>query len=81
MKTKKNTAVLIVLLLVGLVIGGVIGDVFSGSVKYIGYGKTIGFDAVNIDLGIMLITLGLKLTINVAGIIGLFLSLFIYSRL
>lgn len=81
MKNRKNTAVLIVLLLVGLVIGGVIGEVFGSTVKFIGYGKTIGFDPVHIDLGIMLITMGLKLTINVAGIIGLFLSLFIYSRL
>jgi hypothetical protein len=81
MKNRKSTAVLIVLLLVGLVIGGVLGEAFGGTVKYLAYGKTIGFDPVTIDLGIMLITLGLKLTINVAGIIGLFLSLFIYSRL
>lgn len=81
MKSRKNTAVLVLLLLVGLVIGGVLGEVFNGVVPYIGYGKTIGFDPFVLDLGIMKMTLGLTLSINVAGILGLVIALFVYSRL
>ncbi len=56
--SNKHPLVLLLLLLVGLVIGGVLGDIFKDMIPIIGYGKTIGFPPVTIDLSVMKITLG-----------------------
>ena len=79
MKRAKNGLVLLLFLLIGLVIGGVIGEIFSGTI--LSSGDTIGFDTVNIDLGVINIVLGLKLSINIAAIIGILISMYIYSRI
>ncbi len=77
----RNTWLLLILLLVGLVIGGVIGDMFKGILPVLGYSKTIGVDTFTVDLSVIKLTLGLKMNINLAGIIGLFISIFTFSKL
>ena len=84
MATKeKNTLVLIMFLLCGLVIGGLIGKLAS-SVSWLGwlsYGQSFGLsEPIVLDLGIVKLTLGLMFDMNVASIIGLIASVFIYRK-
>ena len=79
--SNKHPLVLLLLLLVGLVIGGVLGEIFKDMIPIIGYGKTIGFAPFTIDLSVIKITLGFLMNINLAGIIGLIIAIFIFSRI
>ncbi len=80
MKKSTNGFTILLVLLIALVLGGIIGDVFSSTVPVLSYGKTIGFDAVTIDLSILKLVLGFKMHINLSGIIGIVLALFILKR-
>ena len=80
---EKNTLVFIVFILCGIVIGGLLGEV-SKSVSWLSwlsYGQSFGFsDPFTLDLGVMQLTLGLMIKINVASIIGIIVSIFIYRK-
>ena len=84
MATKeKNTIVLILFLLCGLVIGGLIGELTKGVsfLNWLSYGQSFGFaDPVTLDLGLIQFTLGLMFKINVSGILGIILAIFIYKK-
>lgn len=77
---KKNTPLLLIFILVGVIAGGLIGDVFSKSVPLLAYGRTIGFDTFTVDLAILKWTMGLTLQLNVAGILGLLIAMFLFKR-
>ena len=77
----RNPWVLLLLVLVGLVIGGVLGEILKDYIPLIGYSKSIGFDPTLIDLSIIKFTIGLKLSINLASVIGLIISIFIYNKI
>jgi len=77
----KESVVLLIVLLVGLVIGGLIGDILGQSFEILTYGKEIGFAPVTVDLSVIQFTIGLKMSINLASIIGLVLALFAYRKL
>ncbi len=78
-KASRGFTVLLILL-IGLVLGGILGDVFSKTVPILAYGKSIGFDAVTIDLSVLKLVLGFRMNINLAGIIGLLIALFIFRK-
>ncbi len=78
---KNNGLVLLVLILVGAIFGSLIGDWFSNVFPILNYGKSIGVDPFTIDLDIIKLTFGLKLSLNFAGIIGMILAFFLYRRL
>jgi hypothetical protein len=77
---KKNPIVLLLFLLIGLVLGGIIGDLLGSIVPVLNYSKSIGVDPFTLDMAIMTLTLGFRMTINLAGIFGLLIGLFIYSK-
>lgn len=77
----RNPLILLLLLAVGVVIGGLIGDVFKESLPMLGYGKAIGFDPFTLDLIVLKTTLGLMINLNIASIIGVIISIFIFSRM
>lgn len=77
----KNTFVFLLVLLIGLVIGGVLGTTFKHTLPVLAYGQSIGVDTFVVDLSILKVTLGLKMQINVAGIIGLALAMIVYKKL
>lgn len=77
---KKNTPLLLIFILVGVIAGGLIGDVFGKSLPILSYGRAIGFDPFTVDLAILQWTMGLTLQLNVAGIIGLLLAMFLFKR-
>lgn len=82
MKVKSaDPLILIVMLTVGAVIGGVIGEVFKQTMPILNYGKSVGLQPFTLDLSIIKLTFGFMLHLNLAGVIGLVIALFIFSRM
>lgn len=83
-RTGKNTWALFLLLLAGVVLGGFIGYL-TRNVSYLSwldYGKTFGLaNPVKLDIGVMVITFGLTIKFNIASILGIVISAFVYRKL
>ena len=80
---EKNIWVLMVFILSGLVIGGLIGKLAS-SVPWLWWLSFVQEFGLNepliLDLSILKLTFGLMFKINIASIIGMVLSIFIYRK-
>ncbi|SHJ89983.1 protein of unknown function [Geosporobacter subterraneus DSM 17957] len=76
-----NPILLVILLTVGAVVGGVLGEVFRQTVPILNYGKSVGLQPFTLDLSIIKLTFGFMLHLNLAGVIGLILAIFIFTRL
>ena len=75
----KNGWGLFLMLLAGIVLGGFIGMLALG---WLSYGQTFGLQQpVILDLGILVLTLGLSVNISIASIVGMILSIIIYRFL
>lgn len=82
MRAKSNDRlVLLVLILVGAILGSLIGKALGGTFPVLKYGESIGVDPFVVDLGVVVITFGFKLALNLAGIIGIILAFLLYRRL
>lgn len=82
MRVKSNDGiVLLVLLLVGAVFGSLIGAALGDIIPILNYGKTIGVDPFVVDLNVIILTFGLKLSLNLSGILGIVIAFFIYRKL
>ncbi len=80
-RASRSFGLLIILLVIGGILGTFLGQVFGDYLPFLKAGQVIGFEPFNINLVIMTITLGWTLKLNIAGIIGFFITLFIYYRL
>lgn len=77
----KNGWTLLLLILAGIVLGGFIGTLASSvsALSWLGYGQTFGLtNPVVLDLGIVALTFGLTISINIASIIGILIAIIIY---
>lgn len=80
---EKNTLVLIIFILCGLVIGGLLGELGKSVswLNWLSYGQSFGLsEPITLDLGVVQLTLGLMFKINISGIIGTILAIFIYRK-
>lgn len=80
----KNKWILIIFLLAGIVIGGLIGELASkiDFLWWLGYGQNFGLtEPLVLDLGVVLLTFGLMFKINIASIIGVLISIFVYRKI
>ena len=74
---KKFNWLLLVLILIGFVLGGFIGSLFGNSV--LNYGQTFGLNnPIELDLGFIILTFGLKIQISICSVIGVLISLAVY---
>lgn len=74
---KRVNWVLVILVLIGFVIGRFIGTYFEGS--FLNYGQTFGLSSpIELDLGFIILTFGLKIQITIASVIGVVISLVVY---
>lgn len=74
---RKVNWVFIILVLIGFVVGGFIGTYFEGT--FLNYGRTFGLTTpIELDLGFIIFTFGLKIQITIASVIGVLLSLLVY---
>lgn len=80
----KNAWALALLILVGVVVGGFIGQL-AGNVpmlSWLNYGQAFGLSSpVVLDLGIIILTLGLSINITIASILGVILAIVVYNLL
>ena len=80
---EKSTLVLIIFILSGLVIGGLLGGLAQGVtwLNWLSYGQSFGLsNPVTLDLGVVQLTVGLMFKINISGIIGIIISVFLYRK-
>lgn len=74
---KKVNWTLVLLVLTGFVIGRFIGTYFEGT--WLNYGQAFGLDnPVQLNLGFILLTFGLKIQITIASVIGVVLAFVVY---
>lgn len=79
--TRKNNWTLLVILLCGIVLGGFLGQLAANVsfLSWLAYGNTFGLTSpVVLDLGVLVLTFGLTININIASIIGLIIGIIIY---
>ena len=82
--SNKNAWVLFLMILSGIVIGGFLGQLANGtpSLSWLSYGKNFGLkEPLVLDLGVMLLTFGLYVKINMASIIGIVIAIILYKKL
>ena len=75
---------LLLLVLAGIVLGGFIGELTSNVsfLSWLNYGQSFGLsDPLVLNLGILVLTFGLKIKITIAGIIGILIAILIYRLL
>ncbi len=80
----KSKWTLLLILLSGIVLGGFIGYLCRniGWLSWLNYGQTFGLSSpVVLDLGIIILTFGLTISINIASIIGIIIGIIIYKKL
>ena len=80
----KNYWILLLLVLAGIVLGGFIGELTSNVsfLSWLNYGQSFGLsDPLVLNLGILVLTFGLKIKITIAGIIGILIAILIYRLL
>ena len=84
MAAAKNYWTLLLLVLAGIVLGGFIGELTSNIsfLSWLNYGQSFGLsDPLVLNLGILVLTFGLKIKITIAGIIGILIAILIYRLL
>ncbi len=80
----KNSWALFLLILAGIVLGGFISVLAEGTsaVSWLSYGQSFGLDEpVVLNLGLLVLTFGLKVKITIASIIGVVIAVVIYRFL
>ena len=80
----KNYWTLLLLVLAGIVLGSFIGELTSNVsfLSWLNYGQSFGLsDPLVLNLGILVLTFGLKIKITIAGIIGILIAILIYRLL
>ena len=73
----------VLFILAGLVIGGLIGNLASGIdfLWWLSYGQEFGLSSpLILDLGVIKLTFAIMFKINIASIIGVIISIFIYRK-
>lgn len=81
---EKGTVILLIFILSGLVIGGLLGDLAKDVdfLWWLGYDESFGLDTpLKLDLNIIKLTFAISFKINIASIIGLIISIFIYKKI
>ncbi|HHV19861.1 MAG TPA: DUF4321 domain-containing protein [Thermoanaerobacterales bacterium] len=77
----RSPVILVIILIVGLVIGGVLGQVLGSFAPIINQGRSIGLSTTKLDLGIINITFGFNVSLNLAAVLGLIIAILLYQRM
>lgn len=80
----KNGWTLLIIILCGLVLGGFVGYLCRDIswLSWLNFGQEFGLSSpVVLNLGILVLTFGLTISINIASIIGIIISIIIYKLL
>ena len=79
----KSIWILLIFIMAGIVLGGLLGE-FASKVSWLwwlGYGNEFGLsNPITLDLSVIKLTFGLTFKINMAAIIGIAISIFVYRK-
>lgn len=81
---EKNIWILLIFLLSGLVLGGLLGEIAKNVdfLWWLSYGEEFGLSSpITLNLSVITVTFGLMFRINIASIIGMAISIFIYRKI
>ncbi len=81
---EKRTWILIVFILCGIVIGSLLGELAANVdwLRWLSFGKSFGIsEPMTLNLGVIKMTFGLLININMASIIGMLIALMAYRYL
>jgi len=85
---KKNSMVLILLMLAGVVLGGFIGHLAKDIswLSWLNFGQSFGINSADgsafvLNLGVLTLQFGLQIKITIASIFGIVLAFFVYRKL
>ena len=81
MKTR-NTLILIFLVLAALVLSALVGSLTQNIdfLKWLTWGESIGFDAIQLDLAIIDLSFSFKMQVNVLQVLFIGAALFAYLK-
>lgn len=80
----KSTWIMILFIFAGLVIGGLLGQLASQVdwLNWLSYGQEFGIqDPFVLNMNVLSLTFAFSVHINIASIIGLAISIFLYKKL
>lgn len=80
----KNFWVLMLCMLGGLTVGNFVGDLAKNInfLSFIQYGQAFGLDSpVNIDLGVLVMSIQFTIKITLAGILGMVAGVLLYKKI
>ena len=82
MTKTKNTLLLIFLVLAAVVLAALIGQLTSGVeyLKWLTWGESVGFDAVNLDLAVIQLSFSLHMKVNVLQVLLITGALLLYRK-
>ena len=81
MRGTKNGWTLLLLVLAGVVLGGFLGSLAAGvpGLDWLNFGDSFGLENPSVlSLGLVVLTFGLTIKINIASIIGIVLAILVY---
>ena len=85
---KKQSLILLLLMLAGVVLGGFLGYLAKDVswLAWLNYGQTFGLTGANgtalvLDLGVLALQFGLQIKITIASILGIVAAFFLYRKL
>lgn len=85
---KRDSLVLLLLLLAGVVLGGFFGYLAKDIswLSWLNYGQTFGLtgedgSALVLDLGVFMLQFGIRIKITIASILGIVAAFFLYRKL
>lgn len=74
---KRVNWLLVWLVLIGFVLGTVIAQIFPST--FLNYGQEFGLNSpIELNMGFLILTFGLRFNITIAGIIGVIISFVVY---
>ncbi len=82
MTKTKNTLLLIFLVLAAVVLAALIGQLTSGVeyLKWLTWGESVGFDAVNLDLAVIQVSFSFHMQVNVLQVLLITGALLLYRK-
>lgn len=83
MAIRKGTWIVLLFVFAGLVIGGLLGEVAAQVdwLSWLSYGQTFGIESpLVLNLNVFKLTFAFSFYINIASIIGLAISIFLYRK-
>lgn len=82
---RKPLGLLILVMIVGVIVGSSLAEVIAYVLpgesvveKFLTTSLSPGFEPTTVDIGALLLTLGIKLKVNVMGILGIVLASYLY---